>query len=97
MKNVPVDMIANIILVANNMGDGKSIGYLLSLFTKSSSPFNNCCFFRAASTTARVDGSIFSVANINSVGDKSIKFVVVVSDGCDAVDVVVVVADGVSS
>jgi hypothetical protein len=95
--NVPVDIIANIILVANNTGDGKSMGYLFS--PPSLSNNDNCCFFRAASTTARVVGSIFSVANINSVGDKSIKLFifdgVVVSNDCvvDESDVVVAVDD----
>ena len=74
--NIPVEIIANIILDASNTGDGKSIGYdrsSASVLSPSS------CFLRAASTTARVVGSIFSVASINSVGDRSLnEFVFVV-------------------
>ena len=37
-EHVPVDMIANIILVANNTGDGKSIGYLFSAVSPPCTP-----------------------------------------------------------
>ena len=77
--NIPVEIIANIILDASNTGDGKSIGYDRSSASLLLSP--SSCFLRAASTTARVVGSICSVASINSVGDRSLNefvFVVVV-------------------
>ena len=80
---------ASIILVANNTGDGKSIGYdVVAVVPRAVAN----CFFLAASTTARVVGSIVSVAKINSVGDKSFKFLlllllfIVLDDDDDVAD-----------
>ena len=84
--NIPVEIIANIILDASNTGDGKSIGYDRSSASLLLSP--SSCFLRAASTTARVVGSICSVASINSVGDRSLNEFVFVGV------VVVVVVEG---